>query len=49
VKGDSKADVVRIAEKIEQYKEEFKDPYGIAYVKDVVRMAFYFSNAISLQ
>ena len=44
VKGDSKADIVRISEKLEQYKKEFEDPYGIAFVKDVVRMAFYFSD-----
>jgi hypothetical protein len=48
IKGDTKSDVLRIAEKLEQYKTD-EDSTGLMYIKDIVRMAFYFPDALSLK
>lgn len=43
--SDSKADLIRIADKIKIYKDRYKTEYGFEYVKDFVRVAYKFQDA----
>eukprot|EP00347_Sterkiella_histriomuscorum_P020659 403336957 len=49
IETDSKADIARIAEKIQQYQSTKQDQLGMAQVKDVIRAAFYFQDVVALK
>ena len=49
VKGDQKADVIRITQKLDEYQKQRTDLKPAAQLKDIVRLTFFYKDVDSLK